>query len=174
MLLLSFLLPTPFRILRHRGSHRPAHSSFFVEHNIPKPGIVLPPDFIHEYERVSKAPRRPVTEWRSKLPFRSGSFREVLRYGRAFPGVACSRGFALLSRTFLPLNRIVRKIKSGSLSRKPHGFLLGWRSSKPRWLICYLERTIWGSHQRIAPSYILCFLASLSRASVKLYVYRVR
>ena len=31
-----------------------------MEHSLPKSGIALPPDFIHEYERVSKAPRKPV------------------------------------------------------------------------------------------------------------------
>ena len=42
------------------GESSSTQSSFFVEHNLPKSGIVLPPDVIHEYERVSKAPRKPV------------------------------------------------------------------------------------------------------------------
>ena len=42
------------------GESSSAQSSFFGEHNLPNSGIVLPPDFIHEYERVSKAPCKPV------------------------------------------------------------------------------------------------------------------
>ena len=42
------------------GESSSAQSSFFVEHSLPKSGIALPPDFINEYERVSKAPRKSI------------------------------------------------------------------------------------------------------------------
>ena len=160
-------LYAPISDITPPGESSSAHSSFFAEHNIPKSGIALPPDFIHEYERVSKAPRNQyrmaliTSVLFSRIP-RSTSIRKGL------PRSCLLSGLRSPLRTRLPLHRIVRKTENGNLFRNPHFFQQDWRSSKPHWLICYLERTIWGSHQRIAPWYMLCFLASLSRASVKL------
>ena len=121
----------PFRMLRHRESHRPLILPFSWNIIFRSQALLLPPDFIHEYERVSKALTNLfrmaliTSILLSRIP-RSTSIRKGL------PRSCLLSGLCSPLRTCLPLHRIVRKIENGNLFRTPHMFLQDWRSSKPR------------------------------------------
>ena len=83
-------LYAPISDITPPGESSSSQSSFFMEHNLPKSGIALPPDFIHEYERVSKAPRKPV-------PAGAHHFRFAQPHSEKYFDTEGSRGFALLS-----------------------------------------------------------------------------